>query len=535
MENQIQDIIKENGLKNKLNIELNKQLEIDLENILLNNLENNKNKINQIQKIIDKNKFYLSNKYDNIIHKYLELKINCNDIFCFINDIKDINIKKQLLIIDSIIDENNLIHKNLLDKKYNENSLFHCYLEYIDCNNKFDEDDNTNKLINIIKKITPIRIKKYYSIYNDNYLFNTYQCYFKSALYFFLNNGNYINKIIKLNNNSKLINLTPSERLNKLEYNNIDSDIINTDKYIKYGGKLSDIIIKNIKDNIINNNIYNNIISDVRDYLNDKYNNKYLLCIPGIKVYPSIVINDILKLENNYFSEKCFFKLDNKVNNLCGYIYDLTNNLSYLSINSIIIKFLTNNIDWHSIEHIKNDINYFENELIKSLQQIKNNQQLLFTDFIVDKFINLPDNLLIHCPLYDSHELLMSNNIFNIMKKSKINITYKTIKKIFNIINNYYNINIIYPYYIKIQDINYYLHSFIICNSNEKFDSHFVYYKIDYNKNNIIRIDGDKKRIIYFTEKNKYYEEYKILDIKNNRIIDNMKTKVVFVCYRKIY
>ena len=37
MENQIQDIIKENGLKNKLNIELNKQLEIDLENILLNN------------------------------------------------------------------------------------------------------------------------------------------------------------------------------------------------------------------------------------------------------------------------------------------------------------------------------------------------------------------------------------------------------------------------------------------------------------------------------------------------------------------
>ena len=136
------------------------------------------------------------------------------------------------------------------------------------------------------------------------------------------------------------------------------------------------------------------------------------------------------------------------------------------------------------------------------------------------------------------------------MKKSKINITYKTIKKIFNIVNNYYNINIIYPYYIKIQDVNYYLHSFIICNSNEKLDSHFVYYKIDYKQNNVIRIDdldksksskfgfaelsGDKKRIVSYYKNDKYYQEYKILDSKNNRIVDNMFTKVVFVCYRKL-
>lgn len=518
-------------IKKKLKPEITKELELEFENIILNT--NDTDKQTELNKLIDKNKFYLPKEYDNLIHKYLELKITTNDILFFINDINNNNMKNQLIIIDNIININNLIHKNLLEKEYNKNSLFHCELDFINCDNNFNNEENDyNKLLNIknILKIEGIRTKKYYTIYNDEYLFNTYQCYFKSALYFFINNGDYINKIIQIKNKNNLNKLTNSQRLKSFEEKNIiDSDIINTDQLI-YGGNFTNIIIDNI-----NKQSLNNIIPEVRDYLNDKYNNKYLLCIPGVKIYPSIVINDILKLENNYFSEKCFFKLDNKVNNLCGYIYDLTNNSSYISINSIMTNFLLN-INYKYINNILNDKDYFKKDIINYLDQIKdipNNKQILFTEFIEDKFIILPDNLLIHCPMYDSHELFMCNNIFNIFKHSKVNIYYSTIKQVFNIINNYYNINIIYPYYIKIQDINYYLHSFIICNSNEKFDSHFVYYKIDYKQNNVIRIDGDKKRIINYNEKNKYYQELKILDIKNNRIIDNMFTKVVFVCYRK--
>lgn len=131
---------------------------------------------------------------------------------------------------------------------------------------------------------------------------------------------------------------------------------------------------------------------------------------------------------------------------------------------------------------------------------------------------------------------------------SKINIYYSTIKKIFNYINNYLNIHIIYPYNIEIQDIKYYLHSFIICNTSEDFDTHFVYYKTDIKNNSILRYDdldlsksskkgfaflsGDKKRIYHINKQNKYYDELSI--IQDDKIIDNMKTKVCFVCYRKL-
>ena len=184
-------------IKKKLNPEITKELELEFENIILNT--NDKDKQTELNKLIDKNKFYLSKEYDNLIHKYLELKITTNDILFFINDIDNINMKKQLIIIDNIININNLIHKNLLEKEYNKNSLFHCKLDFINCDNNFNNEENDyNKLLNIknILKIEGIRTKKYYSIYNDEYLFNTYQCYFKSALYFFLNYCDYFIKII---------------------------------------------------------------------------------------------------------------------------------------------------------------------------------------------------------------------------------------------------------------------------------------------------------------------------------------------------
>jgi len=378
-----------------------------------------------------------------------------NDVLLYINDITNENIKKQLIIINKIIDKNHYIYKNIFDKEYNKNSLFHCELNYINCNNIFN--NNKDKKISINNKISPIRYKKYYILFDDEYLFNSYQCYLKSSIYFFLNNGDFIKNIIEFQKNkiknNKFINLDIIDinNIDNIDDNNllnndiVDSDIIHTDKYIN-GGGLNDIVIENINKQMID------ILIDVRNYLNIHYNNKYLLCIPGIKVYPSIVINDLLQLENNIFSQKCFFKLDN---NNCGYIYDLTKDLSSINIYYIVYKLLTN-LNYKYLNIMKQDNNFLENILINNLNKyIPNNQNIIFNTLIKHKFIDLPNNLLFHCPIYDSHEIYMINNVCNIMINSKIKIYYSTIKKMFNCINNYLNIHIIYPYNIEIQNIIY--------------------------------------------------------------------------------
>lgn len=425
----------------------------------------------------------MNKEYDDIIHRFLEIKMRTSSAakaITFINDVDNESIKEQLFLINDIIDENNMIYTKLFDEPYE--SLFNSSLQI-------------QKLQ--INKIQPIRTKHYYTLVNDKQLYNTYQCYLKSSIYFFLNNKHFINHIIEQPKQESL-------------------SIFDTDKYL--GGDASDVIRDSLDD-------IDNILVNVKQYLNSIYNNKYILSIPGVKVYPSIVINDIIK-DCKFFSQYCYYETDEEN----GFIIDIPKHYHKTIMSPIFNAVYETIINIKDTNTIRQKLLTLNEDILKKLTY----PQLINIQSTIPHLIHYPEDLLLHCPLYDPHEIYMINNVHKLIQNSRIPVSYKMIKNIFNHLVNSIDTSVFYPNTITIDNNNYRLHSFIICNTVHNqfanFDTHFVYYKMS-NKS-VVRLDGDKKRIVHeINKRNKYYDELKILT--KDGVKDNANTRVCFVCYRK--
>ena len=520
-------------------------------------------------------------KYDSIynkyVHQYLYDKINNlnnNKINEIINEYNiDDNIKDEIFKIDEIINNSNFFNLIINTCKiiYFNNKNKFIYDEYY---NKYSNKINTNKFQ--IKKITnkikmtmpiyrhllirqtpnhPLSITQYY----NNSILNTYQCWFKSAINFFINNGKFIKQIIYrekgINNKMEIISINNvnndkinnSNINNNIQYNeNISSDIINTESInLSQKGGNYDIyeLFQTMFFDIENDNYNESYYIQIKRLINEKLNNKYYLGIPGYKLYPYYVIQDLLFLFNDDFTNDCIIEYNN---NLKSYIYDcninyIYNDIKLLHNNNDINKNLNiNDLDYKllcqykNVQYLSNDeYNHpLSNNLLSTINFKEKNNKYYFEEEITKYIQNIkiyPNNLLIACPIHDLLSIYLLNTKINLP-----NYDYDMIKLIINNISNKYDIRIFYPYNILFKNIHYYLHSFILLVNNSTVDSHFIYYKI--NNKDLLRFDTTKHRLN--KENIKYH--YQFIQDEFNTIYsekgikDNLNNKVVFCYYRKI-
>ena len=141
--------------------------------------------LNKVQDIINNP---IENLEDNLINKLtIEEQNNLND-----------NLKKELIHINNFINENKILNKDYLI----HNDFIRKIVEECKINYNIDENNNIlpyNKLIiNKLKKHNyKVSLKKYY---HKGFL-QSYQCYFKAAINFFLNNSEFNRQIIEVPNN----------------------------------------------------------------------------------------------------------------------------------------------------------------------------------------------------------------------------------------------------------------------------------------------------------------------------------------------
>ena len=512
------------------------------------------------------NLFSYNKSYDIYVHDYLYYKIyyNCEIYYDNIISIDDRikkyqikNFKKTKYIIDELLKINDFI-----DKTDFLNQIFNNKIIHLNNDDKFiyNEYNHTYEKLNINKKIQyPFPLTQYY----DNNIINVYQCWIKSAINFFVNNGNFLQQFMIFDKGQN----------NKMEIINIDNDIkdnlILQDNNINYN-ILSDVIETESLKGGNNNDIYNlfqNMFIDmnkelnienyyilIKRLLNEKLNNKYYLGIPGYKMYPFYVIQDILILLDDEFTNNCIIEYKN--NNFKTYIYDCNINYflddlelfhDYQYSQNINI----NDLDYNKLKTYKNKLNDYDetehplyNNKLSSIKFIIKDNKYYFDDNILNYIQNLkntPNNLLIACPIHDLLGCYFLNN-----KNKFCKWDYDIIKYNIKFLYNLYDIRILYPYNIEYNKINYYLHSFIIVVNNDDVDSHFIYYKIDVmNKNklnilnpDLLRFDTQKHRLnnnsINKLKDNHFIKiEYNnIYNIKG--IFDNLNYKVVFCYYKKI-
>jgi len=506
--------------------------------------------------------------FDIYIHKYLYIKIydvSQQKQLTFdniINNIINISSSKSSKIISEFENElkkiNEFIDKNDFINKIN-NIKINFNVNYNKNNNQFNKQ-YINKLYNYTLSNT--------KFYDNDFKFNTYQCYFKAGINFFINNKIFRNQFtveninrniknnennfvkIQLNNYNYFISQNADDNINE------NSEIINTEFT---GGNNETNEIYNAFINIIINKKDNNNFNDnyykLQNYLNfkkviNKYtNDKYLLSIPGVKIYPFYVIQDILNLLKDDFSNDCIIEFKN---NDKSYIYDCNKNYflhDLILLNNSKIDF-KNFKDYLDITTLKNKNNFNINSKIYKHFDKKEYNKYYYKNTITNYIKNIknyPLYLLIACPIHDITSIYIINNKIKLFK-----LNYEQLKNIVKFIKEKYEIRIKYPYEIKlfhkdennqILTYNYKLHSFIIVVNNETLDDHFIYYKVDYINNGLIRYDTNKLRI---NENNleKYPDyiknEYKTL-MKNNYnennygfIKDNLSYKVVFCDYQLI-
>ena len=498
------------------------------------------------------------NKYELLIHKYLYLLIYFNHTNN--KEIKNelINFKKEITN-ENILNEFNKINNYI--KNYDLIKLFQSpkIIYFNDIN--IDNSEIMNKIIINEKIKYPLLTTQYY----DYDLFITYQCFIKSAINFFINNKRFYNQFMNNNINNNLIDNLLISNID----NNINSEIINTESIKQNGGdkqEIYNLFIEMIK-NIDNENLMKNYYIEFKRLLNNKLNNKYLLGIPGFKLYSFYVIQDILFLLNDQFCNDCIIEYDNREDKsyiyYCNKNYFLDDILELHQLQLLNKKYNITYLDYNNLKRINNE--YYNNpEKIYINNEVQYSKILkLNFDFInnkyhyekeINKYLNhiknTPNNLLIACPIHDITSLYMLNN-----KIKLYSYNYIKLKSINKYIKNNYDINIIYPFIIEINKVNYKLHSFIIVINKNTLDdlclhkssvegkpsttNHFVYYKLDSNNNDLLRFDSEKIRINintlkYLETKYKYIvDEYKQI-YYNNYIKDTLYYKVIFCYYQKI-
>lgn len=471
--------------------------------------------------------FKITSRYAYIIRKYLIEKMH-NDVDKMIESEKDKTIKKQLMIIDNLINNYNLLYRMKEELKielFDDIDLTTYddrYKEYVD-----------NKSISI--NHSQLRTREFVSIVDDEFLFNTYQCYFKSAINFFANNKYFIRQFIK-NKPKDVLNLDDIiVEGKKSRYSNEESlsDMILTES--QKGGNFYDVFLSYFTQN----DNPTKALTSIKNFINSHYNNKYILGIPGFKIMPAFIIQDILMMLKDDFTKSCMFKLEKSSS---GLIYDICYHNTFYDdeygyepynnpfIDSCIEALRHNNTnfkDYVSYETVKKRRKgYLSKEAFDYAVGVYRFETTIFTfhlkDLIRHNFDILPTNFLFHCPMYDTHEFLMINHIVPFNYYHNTIIDYNKLKETIKDIKKEYKVSCIYPLNMTIQDTKYYLHSFILCIANDTMDSHFVYHKIE--KDDIVIFDVKKERHTL-----KSFELF-----KDDAIVDNNDIKVVFCCYRKV-
>ena len=252
----------------------------------------------KLQDLINSKKEF--NYYDKIIHKFIYTKIKSykcswsspskvNDI---IENETNLKIKKQLEFINIFIDKYEFI-----DKIQNE-----CKIITL-TNNEIKQIKNN--LINyekIIKDVNKPYFLKQTIYYDDNETLNSYQCYFKAAINFFLNCEQFINQFYSNN-------LLEEQELNQKSPNLCQTDSLTGGTNIIYI-----LFNKMFNENEKNNDIDVDYYLQLKDIINVNLDNKYQLEIPGYKIYSFYVIQDILKLLEDTFFYNVLLNIKNLIN-----------------------------------------------------------------------------------------------------------------------------------------------------------------------------------------------------------------------------
>lgn len=406
---------------------------------------------------IDINKYNLCCKYFINILFYNNRDINNDDFIDFniftINNIilckdyKDIVYLFEVILYAIIIKEEGYI------KISYEISLY---------DNK-DEEIHIKKK-ELINRKYPLKIHSY----NNNIFLVIFQCYVISSINMIIQNSSFNNEIV----------------------NNPFSDTITATNFYKGG---NNILVQSLYDCYGGNNEMINAFQDclkiIKTKLNMLTNNKYIFGLSPIKIYPHILVNDLL-----YCLSPMIFTNDCKIfynNNKYSFIYDLHKNIQYY--NDIL-----NN----------NDINYKSFNLYDEL----------VNDINFNNISSYPKHLYISTILYDPNiykMLFFTDDIYN----NKCN---EIINK-YNIINTFQKKITLYKYVLI--PYNYILSKLIIFDSNK---NHF--YMIKIKNNDILKYDSNLIKLTEINLNNNYKNNCIYCD-KNN-IYDNIKYyKIVMVQY----
>ena len=469
---------------------MNQNINLKEFNYKLLNLPNNKNEIINYCKLFNLNINNIINsiiKYQNYntqeldIKKYIDIFKYYNNILFYQNKelkIKDIeylnkyndykDIKYILQVLNTMIDIKgmNYININYEIPYYNYQNL---------------------PIMPIYKEDKIVRIKGYqlkkHSFFDENMnLFIIFQCYVISSINMILQN---------------------KDLQDVLVYNDLSVSLESINN-LKYGGMI-DINIPEYNNNMINAfqkiliNPQSNNLKIIKNELNKITKNKYLLGIAPIKLYPHILVNDLLKsLGNIQFVNDCKIIY---YNNTFQYIFDLDINKKYINF-------------------IK------ENQTINFNMTPYN----LYNEFINDsKYKNIqvfPKHLYISTIANDA----AIYSIYGISNNCINNIENKIIKQNLKK-SNIYPINMVFSSYLFFKTY-YKLNKFIAFNTKSH---HFTVYK--FRNDLLIRLDGKNNldvNIINNIDDKFIFDKYDIY-MKDNNIYDIVGLyKIVLLQYDKI-
>lgn len=499
-----------NNIKDIDKLELINKLKED--NRLILNKERNKYILDYVKNLI-KNKITCYNKYVKLTKSIIENKILENNELSFEDYIKLLKInenEKDFLKIQY----DNIINTSL--EPLPENVIIKSNIE----NEKIKQDYLKDKTLRRYKLIQTIILDK------NTFLISSYLCYFKSAINFIINHPFFL-YLSNLSTDSSNINPNIIPQLE------LKTKFINGGMYHPYEKKI--IGGNQLWDLLINEDLKLKKILTLFVSMID-YN--YTIGIPGIKYYPHIILQYLLNILDNKFSD----------------IF----NISHIGLNfHITEKKIEKYYGIKNVKEIKNFKFIFISNynIFLSPLQINKNNNTFDKDYIYDYYlkINIPNNFNNSAFIISTiqNDPLVFNTFNNIItyKLPYDEILLRTKENIKIIKDN----NIFYNYYYKINinKTDYYLQSFIVIEYISKINMcfHCVYIKLEYNYDingilyikNKIRYDdlklnyNDKKNlndILFLNEELGLFKDDKINDLYFTKYND--KTKKIDEYYYKI-